>query len=365
MDDVDLLIVGPASGRGGIAQYIGEQRRRLADRVAVRTFDNATPAADSPAGFVLGALATVAGWLRFPFRRRPEVVHLHTSHYYSFYLSAAYVLFAALVWRVPVVVHVHGSSFDEFVADASPPVAALQRLVFGSSDAVVVLSEYWRERLAVRVPERKLVVRPNAVAPERYDPDRSSDRPHLAFVSEHTERKGIVETADAIGRLKADGVDFRATIAGSGPLSDRAEAVAAEHEGVEYVGYLPEDGKRELLGAATVYVLPTYAEGLPIAVLEAMAGGNAVVSTDVGSIPSVVDGENGALVPPGDVDALTAALERLLTDPEAVGAMGRVSRERVEEGYAWDALADDLVALYGRLLAGESPHATAAVPADD
>jgi glycosyltransferase involved in cell wall biosynthesis len=351
MDDVDLLVVGPASARtGGIGRYISEQLRHLDDHVSVRLFDSETASADSPIGFLRGVLDGITDWASFPFRRRPDVVHVHTSHYLSFYLSSMYVLFAAYVWRSPVVVHVHGSSFDEFVRDASWPVAAFQSLVFGASDAVIVLSEYWRETLATRVAERKLVVLPNAVVPGEYDPDFSTDRQHLVFVSNHQARKGIVEMSDAVAALHERGVEFSTTIAGSGPLSHHAAAVAEEFSDVEYVGYVSEPEKRDLLSRATVYVLPTYAEGLPIAILEAMAGGNAVVSTTVGSISSVVDERNGVLVPPGETEALTDALEDVLRDRDATREKCRESRARVESDYAWADIAAELDALYRRLI---------------
>jgi glycosyltransferase involved in cell wall biosynthesis len=351
MDDVDLLVVGPASARtGGIGRYVSEQLRHLDGRVSVRLFDSETTSADSPIGFLRGVLDGLRDWAAFPFRRRPDVVHVHTSHYLSFYLSSVYVLFAAYVWRSPVIVHVHGSSFDEFVEDAPWPVAALQSLVFGASDAVIVLSEYWRETLATRVADGKLVVIPNAVAPEEYDPEFSTDRQHLVFVSNHRARKGVVELTDAVAALHERGVEFRTTIAGSGPLSHHAAAVAAEFPDVEYVGYISEAEKRDLLSESTVYVLPTYAEGLPIAILEAMAGGNAIVSTTVGSISSVVDERNGALVPPGDTEALTDALEDVLRDREGTRERCRESRGRVESDYAWDDIAAELDGLYRRLI---------------
>ncbi|MDN4032207.1 glycosyltransferase, partial [Chryseobacterium gambrini] len=80
----------------------------------------------------------------------------------------------------------------------------------------------------------------------------------------------------------------------------------------------------------SIYVLPAYAEGLPIGVLEGMAGGNAIVATAVGGVPDVVDDEGGRLVPPRDVDALAEALSSLVERPEEVSEMGKHNAERVE-----------------------------------
>lgn len=349
-----VLVVGPAGyrteGTGGIGRYIAEQRRYLEDRVSLDVVDTAVRTPERPVEYLRTAATLLLVWLGFLARRRPDVVHVHTSHSFSFYISAPYVVVAGLLWRRPVILHVHGSSFDAFIEDASAPAARVQRAVFDACTAVVALSEHWRDVLSARVPPERIVVIPNAVDPDEYDPDPAADPPHLVFVSNHIERKGIVEVTEAIDELRDAGVRFRATIAGSGPLSGHAESVADAHDGVDYVGFVSEERKRALLSEGSVYVLPTRAEGLPIAVLEAMAGANAIVSTDVGGIPSLVDEANGALVPPGDVDGLTDALEELLADPERTERMGGVSRRRIEESYAWPDVVDRLLSLYARAL---------------
>ena len=350
MSDLDLLIVGPAGhDTGGVARYIDEHRRILPSDIRPRIYDVATPRGSGPEWFLRATALALADAIRFPFRRRPDVVHVHSSHYFSFFLSAFYVLFASLVWRRPVVIHVHGSSFDEFVETASGPVAALQSVVFGASDRVVVLSQYWQEALAGRVAAQKMVILPNAVDPDEYDPDYDAETPHVAFVSNHLARKGIGELTAAIEDLLAEGLDFRATIAGDGPLSKHAETLAAERERVSYVGYVSEADKRDLLSNASIYALPTYAEGLPIGLLEGMAGGNAVVSTRVAAIPDVVDAESGELIEPGDEEALRAALRRLVESPEIVERAARRNRELVESTYSWGHTAERLATLYDDL----------------
>ncbi|WP_135822874.1 glycosyltransferase family 4 protein [Halostella litorea] len=347
-DGIDLLVVGPESrATGGVARYVTEQRERLPDWVAPRVYDVGTPEGEGWRWFLAALLVSLRDAALFPARSRPDAVHVHSSHGFAFYRASFYVLFAAVVWRRPVVLHVHGSSFDDFVVDASLPVRLLQSAVFGACDRIVVLSEYWRDVLAFRASPEKLVVIPNAVDADEYRPAFDGDRPHVAFVSNHVERKGISELTDAVDALKRNGAPpFRVSIAGDGPLSDRAEALAERHDGVDYRGYVSEAEKRALLDSASIYVLPTHGEGLPIALLEGMAGGNAVVTTGVGSIPEVVDEENGVLVDPGDSDDLAAALADLLADPDAVAAMGRTNREAVSERYSWRAAVDRLTDTY-------------------
>jgi glycosyltransferase involved in cell wall biosynthesis len=354
MQATDIMLVGPAGkATGGIAQYIGEQRRRLGGDLSVRVYDVAVEDTDSPSAFVRAMLQAMLQALCFPFRRPPDVLHVHSSHWFSFFQSSLYVLFASVVWRVPVVLHVHGSSFDEFVQSDARPLRWYQSFVFERCASVIVLSEYWRDVVGPRVGREKTTVLPNTVDPGEYDPSYGARPPHVVFVSNHIERKGVREFTEAVDELLTDGADCRVTIAGSGPLSHLAEDLADRHPEVTYEGYVSEERKRELLGEGSVFVLPTHAENLPIALLEAMAGGNALVSTKVGAIPSLID-DNGALVPAGDTDALAASLSDLLDAPDRVDEMGRRSRERVEAEYSWPVTVDRLEDLYAGLTGQEA-----------
>jgi glycosyltransferase involved in cell wall biosynthesis len=260
---------------------------------------------------------------QFLFRRPADLVHVHTSHRFSFYRASFYVLFAAWVWRRPVILHIHGSSFDEFVETNDVVVRWLQSTVFEASDSIIVLSEYWQEVLASQVPEEKISILPNAVDPDEYTPMFGVEPLHLVFVSNLIERKGVPELIEAIDALEHRSSEFRVTIAGKGPLVDTVEELAARHENVEYLGYVSEVKKRELLESSSVFILPTHAEGLPIAMLEGMAGGNAVVSTTVGSIPEVIHDENGILIEPGDATQLADAIESLVKNVEGTREMAR------------------------------------------
>ncbi|SFG74355.1 Glycosyltransferase involved in cell wall bisynthesis [Halopelagius inordinatus] len=349
MRATDIMLVGPAGKpTGGIAQYIREQRQRLGDGVSVRVYDVAVDDTDSLSAFLWAALQAVWQVLCFPFRRPPDVLHVHSSHWYSFFQSSLYVFFASVVWEVPVVFHIHGSSFDSFVQSDSRLLRWYQSLVFEHCDNVIVLSEYWQEIIGPRVGEEKTTVLPNAVDPDEYEPEYGARPPHVVFVSNHIERKGIREFTEAVDELLARGEDCRVTIAGSGPLSHLAENLAERHPEVTYEGYVSEERKRELLCEGSVFVLPTHAENLPIALLEAMAGGNALLTTTVGAIPSLIDG-NGVLVAPGDADSLAANLSDLINDPEQVDAMGARSRAQVEREYSWPVTVERLEELYRRL----------------
>lgn len=352
MSQIEVLVVGPANKEtGGIARYIAAQCAHLPPWVARRIYDVA-PGADGKGGWwFVKELARAGGRaLRFPFQSRPDIVHIHSSHWRSFYLSAWFVFVARYLWRRPTILHIHGSEFDSFVQTDSWLSARLQARVFAAASAIIVLSPYWKRILEPHVGQTKLYVLPNAVDPDDYDPQFDATPPHVVFVSNHIERKGLREFVTAVDTLKKADVEFRVTIAGRGPLSHFAEALAAKHSDVSYVGYVSEAEKRTLLDEASIYVLPTRAEGLPISILEAMAGGNAILATPVGSIPGLVGPESGILVSPGNETQLTDALSTLIADPERVRLMAQTNRTLVEQEYSWQEIVTRLTTLYARLV---------------
>jgi glycosyltransferase involved in cell wall biosynthesis len=237
---------------------------------------------------------------------------------------------------------------------------------------VIVLSSYWEQVLCTETDLDEAMVLPNPIDVSSFSEDGCADDTHIVYVSNLIERKGVAEFVEAIRRLHArDGPEFRVSIAGDGPEAEQMQALAADYEFVEYYGYVSESRKYELLTDGSIYVLPTYAEGLPIALLEGMAGGNAVVSTEVGAIPEVVGAENGIVIPPVDVDALVDALETLRTDGQLRRSMGETNRALVREQYTWSRISRELQELYERLRArsqpgasrtGGSPSATATSP---
>jgi glycosyltransferase involved in cell wall biosynthesis len=343
--ETQLLIVG-TQGRGGIGQYIREQYRHLAGKLRVATHDIGDVSTDGIRSFIISVLGVLLNVFIFIIRSLPDIVHVHTSHRFSFYRAGFYVLFAAHIWNRPVVLHIHGSSFDSFVSTKSTPIRSYQSAVFDAADEIIVLSEYWRETLKPHTDEEKLSVIPNAVDMGDYTPLYRSDTPHIVFISNLIKSKGIAELATAVNDLSLSNHEFRVSIAGKGPLSNQAETLAADHDNVEYLGYISEREKQELLSKSSIFVLPSYAEGLPIAMLEAMAGGNAIVSTPVGSIPEVIGKENGVLVEPGDTDQLADALAELIVSPERIVVMGQANRETVEREYTWSGVTEKLLQAY-------------------
>jgi glycosyltransferase involved in cell wall biosynthesis len=345
--EMDVLLVGTFGG-GGIHHYIENLMVHLPDEISTTTYDmRSDPNGEGVRWLVTSILASIVAGVRFPIQRRPDLVHIHSSYAFSFYRAAFYVVVVASLWRRPIVFHVHGSSFDTFLKTDSRFVRLIQSAVFERCDRIVVLSEYWQRVLETRVPAERIVVVPNAIDPDRFDPEYDHDPTRARFVSSLIQRKGIQELIAAVDDLASENADdFELAIAGTGPLRDAVEALAARHEHVTYHGFVSEQEKCRLVSTGDVFVLPSHAEGLPIAMLEGMAGGNAVASTTVGSIPEVIDDDGGILVEPGDSAALADALRSLVQEGSPAGQMGRRNRRLVQRRYNWTTAAERVTDIY-------------------
>jgi colanic acid/amylovoran biosynthesis glycosyltransferase len=162
------------------------------------------------------------------------------------------------------------------------------------------------------------------------------DRPRLVTVGRLAEQKGQLLLVEAAARLKERGTDFELVIVGEGPLRDELEG-AIDRSGlrdrVRITGFLDNHGVRRELEAARALVLPSFAEGLPVVIMEAMALGRPVIATSIAGIPELVEpGRNGWLVPAGAVEPLVDAMaEVLMAETAELEAMGRAGSARVAE----------------------------------
>ncbi|RZK75718.1 MAG: glycosyltransferase, partial [Methylobacterium sp.] len=166
--------------------------------------------------------------------------------------------------------------------------------------------------------------------------------------------KGVLDFINALAILREQGTPFAATISGIGPDVDPAQALATDlafaPRDIAFTGYAEYGHVPDLYRRADVFVSPTYAEGFSNTILEAMAAGLAVVSCHaVGVSDCLRDGENGLMVDPGDVQALAAALTRVVTDAELRRGLATAGLEECRRVYSWSAVGRQIMEVYGRV----------------
>ena len=312
--------------------------------------------------------------------RPPALVHLKVASRGSF---ARKVVVGALcrVRRVPVLVHVHGGGFDQFVAGASGPVRRLAHWLLETTPQALSLSERWAERLRPIFPRARIDVLTNPVEVARFANladvraaawSSSSPPPEAApralFLGDLVERKGVYDLVAAWAEVVRAVPGARLVLCGGGEIDKvRAAAEAAGvAELVETTGWIGFPEKRRRLAEATFFVLPSYVEGVPISLLEAMAAGLPSVVTPVGGVlDAVTDGREAIVVEPGDRAALAAAMIELARSPERSRELAAAARRRVED-FDIAVYADRLDRVYRSILGlpprGAVPAAVGARP---
>jgi glycosyltransferase involved in cell wall biosynthesis len=333
-----VLVVGPApagaASRGGMATVAALMAAHPDERIqitVVPTFVDASRAQRLWVG-VRGMLR--ASWLVL--RGRVDVLHVHLAHGGSV-IRKAMPLWAARLAGVPAVVHGHSYDFGGWF-DRQPPrgQAAVRRMLV--ADHWVVLGDRHVDEYAtrLRVDRSRISVLHNAVRiPDTPVTQSGIERVHAVALGRLGVRKGSYDLIAAVAALD-DAVRHRlqVTLAGDGEVDEVRAAVTAAglDDTIHVAGWLNPVERDELLCAAHIFLLPSRDEGLPMALLEAMAAGLPPVTTDVGSIGDVVsDGLNGFLVRPGCPDEIARVLSLLVNDEGLRDRLGAKARDRVSD----------------------------------
>ncbi len=258
--------------------------------------------------------------------------HIH-NHFVS--SSATVAMLAARLARIPFSYTLHGP------ADFIDPLRWRIDVKTARAAFVACISHYARSQaMFFSDPAHwdRLKIVHCGVDPDLYgqgrDPDRAPGAPaEFLFVGRLARVKGLSVLLDALERM--GDVPLRLTIVGDGPdraLLERRAAPLGDR--VRFLGYRRQDEVAEMLDETDVFVLPSFAEGVPVVLMEALAAGRPVVATQVAGVSELVeDGVSGFLVPPGDIETLSDRIERLATSPELRARMTGAGRARVVERY--------------------------------
>ena len=218
---------------------------------------------------------------------------------------------------------------------------------------MVVPSGFLREVFAHHGADAEIV--PNIIDLARFTPDPtplSNREPHIV-IARHLEAIYGIDTAlRAFALVRRELPAARMTVAGQGPEAARLRVLAGElglAASVDFCGQLDRDGVAALLRGAAVSLNASRVDNMPNSVLEALASGVPVVSTNVGGVPWLVrDGQTALLVPPDDASAMAVALVRVLTEPALASALASAGRAEAQ-AYGWPRVREQWAAVYGRV----------------
>ncbi len=310
------------------------------------------------AKLTLGALRAFAARLA---QNRRAALHVHVCARTGMWRQAAFVALAQAA-RLPLVLQLHGGGFEAFYDRASTPVRAAVGLALKHAAWVVVPCESLRAWVRTVARDANVLCLPPLVPESRAT--GGSRQNVVLFLGRLSAERGVLDLVEAFAQVRASVPDVRLVCAGEGDRGAVARLAArlGLAQALTITGTLGPSGKRALFESAGVLALPSYQEGMPVGLLEAMAAGVPVVATPIGGIPEVVaDGVSGFLAAPGDKAALARLLRKVLLDRPLAARIGAAARESVrrrcspERGFA---PLEDLYASLG-LRGGEQPDGAA------
>lgn len=301
----------------------------------------------------------VASYIKMAFKmaidKEVRIVHLHTAADGSFWRKVCMTKLAKRFGK-KVVLHVHASRFKDFYNESSVRKKAWIDEELRRVDVLIVLSESWRRWFeSIGVDAGKIEVLHN-ITPYPVDmpqAKRQDHKVHLLFMGEIGQRKGVFDIIRSLAKYKEvfkGKVELR--IGGNKMEEELKENITDNNlqDMVIFEGWVGGQKKLELLNWADVFILPSFNEGLPISILEAMSYSHPIISTPVGGIPEVVETNvNGVIVSPGNEEEIFAAIKKYTDNPSLIISEGKESYKRAET-YLPDYVLNHLKRIYENLI---------------
>lgn len=273
--------------------------------------------------------------IKLPFiilKKNIGIVHFHTSSHISYYRTVILFLVAHILKR-KTIIHFHASDFREFFIERNR-LQFLNKYVFNKADYLIVLCTEWRDILQSKYKLSKVLYIPNPIELntnifENFYARLKSTNNQILFIGFLIQSKGIKDIIDLAKLFKAQRSKIKIVIAGKGPLHDYILSEIQKNdltENLELFGWADENAKGQLFINSDIFILPSYKEGMPISILEAMSFGLPIISTKIAGIPEEVkQNVNGFLYEPGDINGYYEGITAILNNRNLRYSMGQNS----------------------------------------
>jgi glycosyltransferase involved in cell wall biosynthesis len=287
---------------------------------------------------ILAAVATIR-FAAVCIWKRPDLAYIHVGSNASLYRESAFILLAKLLGR-RTIAHFHAGDVRMYLPGQPSIGRKFIRWALSHSDRIIAVSAESLDDLREMLPFAEITLLPNAIDfswlcshKANSMVDSEDDKVRLLFVGAVGKLKGEADLISALALLQQRNFDIKTSFLGYG--AERLADIcvhAGVSELVEHLGPVALTERAAFFQRADIFVLPTYAEAMPISVIEAMAAGLPIVTTPVGGIPEIIeDGKEGFLFPCGDVRAMADSIGRLVKDKDLRLRMGLLAKKRAKD----------------------------------
>lgn len=241
----------------------------------------------------------------------PDIIHIHVAADKDFIQKDIFHKLCKIMHR-KTILHMHGSGFKTWFAGLNKKQKVKVKQSLSKADSLIVLSDSWKKYYYSISNNKKIFVINNAIEDidfKKYKRIYPKNEFIVLFLSNICKRKGAYDLLKAIKSIDEKAIKFVFV----GPYEDKEKLFKEVNklkinDKCRFVGEIIGKERFKYFASADMFVLPSYAEGLPVAILEAMSFGLPIISTNVGAIPEVIEGENGILIRPGDIAELKKAI---------------------------------------------------------
>ena len=279
-----------------------------------------------------------------------DIVHIHMSYRGSFYRKSIFVLMSKYKNK-KVIIHIHGSEFKKFYDKSNNFIKKYIENTLNKADYVLALSEEWRENLISIAPKSRVEILHNSIIVPKYDYKNYKFK-NILFLGRLGKRKGVYDILKVANSISSKFPDCKFILAGDGEIENVKKICNdLSINNIIIPGWISGYDKVNLLKEATIYILTSYNEGMPISILEAMAYKLPIISTKIGGIPQLIDnGVEGFLVDAGDILGLENSINKLLESEELRKNMGENSFKKVEKDFNLVKNIEKLKSIYKSLI---------------
>ena len=284
-------------------------------------------------------------------RRRATVVHVHTASSWAWWRSMVHIALGRL-FRCRTILHIH-NAIDFFYQEESGRLGQwLIRKSLRLPNRIITLSEGIRSFLQ-EITAGRITVVYNGVNTSLFQNEKLYCPPfRMLFAGAVGRQKGVADLLQAVKRSGLGPEQLKVTIVGKESTREMRRFAGELNlaDQIVFAGRVSDEIKLELFRTHHIFALPSYAEGQPISILEGMAAGMAILSTNVGSIPEIVKhGENGFLVNPGDIDDMAKRILDL-TEPKSLQRMGQHNSQQARDSYEFRRVVRDVANVYAQMV---------------
>ena len=348
-----VLMVGPGRcEKGGIAAVVDTYfKLGIESRTSFRYIDSYLDG-----GKLKKVCVFASAYVRvFAAMKKFDILHVHMASYASFTRKAKIVELAHK-HNKKIVIHQHGGAFDKFYHDSSAEEKAYIRRIFSYASKVFVMSGEWYDFFVDEICDKnKVEVLFNGVIFPKIE-QKNYENHNLLFLGRLETKKGVYELLEAMPDIKAHFPDVQLYIGGYGE-QEKMQRIATNlciADCVHFAGWVVDEQKIDLMEKCSLFILPSYTEGLPVSVLEAMSYGLIPIATHVGGIPGVItNGENGFLMPPHQSEAIVSTVCSIIGNTARKIVTGRKARDCIELKFNAKDNLERVLQVYDELIRGD------------